>query len=69
MKTEVLMPSLSPTMEEGNLAKWYVSPVDKVKPGDVLADIETDKALMEYETVEEGTVVELVVKKAAKILR
>ena len=46
MKTEILMPSLSPTMEEGSLAKWYVSPGDKVKPGDIIADIETDKALM-----------------------
>lgn len=69
MKTEVLMPSLSPTMEEGSLAKWYVSPGDKVKPGDVLADIETDKALMEYETVEEGTVVELVVKEGSENIK
>ena len=46
MKTEILMPSLSPTMEEGSLAKWYVAPGDKVKPGDIIADIETDKALM-----------------------
>ena len=61
MKTEILMPSLSPTMEEGSLAKWYVSPGDKVKPGDIIADIETDKALMEYECIEEGTIVELVV--------
>ena len=61
MKTEILMPSLSPTMEEGSLAKWYVKPGDKVKPGDIIADIETDKALMEYESIEEGTIVELVV--------
>ena len=51
MKTEILMPSLSPTMEEGSLAKWYVNPGDKVKPGDIIADIETDKALMEYESL------------------
>ena len=61
MKTEILMRSLSPTMEEGTLAKWYVSPGDKVKPGDIIADIETDKALMEYESIEEGTIVDLVV--------
>ena len=48
MKTEILMPSLSPTMEEGSLAKWYVSPGDKVKPGDIIADIETDKAPVSY---------------------
>ena len=61
MKTEILMPSLSPTMEEGSLAKWYVSPGDKVKPGDIIADIETDKALMEYESIEEGTILDLIV--------
>ena len=46
MKTEILMPSLSPTMEEGSLAKWYVSPGDKVKPGDIIADIETNKLVI-----------------------
>ena len=56
---KILMHALSPTMEEGSLAKWYVSPGDKVKPGDIIADIETDKALMEYESVEEGVVLEL----------
>ena len=66
MKTEILMPSLSPTMEEGSLGKWYVSPGDKVKPGDILADIETDKALMEYESIEEGTIVKLVVKEGTE---
>ncbi len=59
MKVNILMPSLSPTMEEGSLAKWYVKPGDRVQPGDILADIETDKALMEYESVEEGVVLEL----------
>ena len=59
MKIEILMPSLSPTMEEGSLAKWYVKPGDSIQPGDILADIETDKALMEYESVEEGKVLEL----------
>ncbi len=69
MKTEVLMPSLSPTMEEGSLAKWYVKPGDKVKPGDIIADIETDKALMEYESVEEGTIIELLVKEGTENIK
>ena len=66
MKTEILMPSLSPTMEEGSLAKWYVSPGDKVKPGDIIADIETDKALMEYESIEEGTILDLLVEEGTE---
>ena len=53
---EILMPALSPTMEEGKLAKWLVKPGDTVKPGDVLAEIETDKATMEVESVDSGTV-------------
>ncbi len=69
MKTEILMPSLSPTMEEGSLAKWYVSPGDKVKPGDIIADIETDKALMEYESIEEGTIIDLVVKEGTENIK
>ena len=69
MKTEILMPSLSPTMEEGSLAKWYVSPGDKVKPGDIIADIETDKALMEYESIEEGTIVEIIVKEGTENIK
>ena len=69
MKTEILMPSLSPTMEEGSLAKWYVKPGDKVKPGDIIADIETDKALMEYESIEEGTIVELIVKEGTENIK
>ena len=69
MKAEILMPSLSPTMEEGSLAKWYVSPGDIVKPGDILADIETDKALMEYESIEEGTILELVVKEGTENIK
>ena len=69
MKTEILMPSLSPTMEEGSLAKWYVNPGDKVKPGDIIADIETDKALMEYESIEEGTIVELIVKEGTENIK
>ncbi|MGE3067298.1 MAG: biotin/lipoyl-containing protein, partial [Hyphomicrobiaceae bacterium] len=56
MPTQILMPALSPTMEEGKLAKWLVKEGQKVKPGDVLAEIETDKATMEVEAVDEGTV-------------
>ncbi len=56
MTIDVLMPALSPTMEEGALAKWHVKPGDKVKSGDVIAEIETDKATMEVEAVDEGTV-------------
>ncbi|MYK15378.1 MAG: biotin/lipoyl-binding protein, partial [Rhodospirillaceae bacterium] len=56
MPIEVLMPALSPTMEEGTLARWLVAEGDRVAPGDVIAEIETDKATMEVEAVEEGTV-------------
>ena len=56
MSIEILMPALSPTMEEGTLAKWYVKKGDVVKSGDVIAEIETDKATMEVEAVDEGTI-------------
>jgi len=56
MATEILMPALSPTMEEGTLAKWLVKEGDSVKAGDILAEIETDKATMEFEAVDEGVV-------------
>lgn len=56
MPTEILMPALSPTMEEGTLAKWLVKEGDAVSAGDLLAEIETDKATMEFEAVDEGTV-------------
>ncbi|WP_127143617.1 pyruvate dehydrogenase complex E1 component subunit beta [Pelagibacterium montanilacus] len=56
MPTDILMPALSPTMEEGTLSKWLVKEGDKVGPGDVLAEIETDKATMEVEAVDEGTI-------------
>ena len=56
MATEILMPALSPTMEEGTLAKWLVKEGDVVKSGQILAEIETDKATMEFEAVDEGTV-------------
>ena len=55
MPIQVLMPALSPTMEKGNLAKWLKRQGDKVKPGDVIAEIETDKATMEVEAIDEGT--------------
>ncbi|WP_412842259.1 pyruvate dehydrogenase complex dihydrolipoamide acetyltransferase [Brucella tritici] len=55
------MPALSPTMEEGNLSKWLVKEGDKIAPGDVIAEIETDKATMEVEAVDEGTIAKLVV--------
>ena len=56
MPTEILMPALSPTMEEGTLAKWLVKEGDTVQSGDLIAEIETDKATMEFEAVDEGTV-------------
>ena len=56
MPTEILMPALSPTMEEGTLAKWLVKEGDTVKSGDILAEIETDKATMEFEAVDEGVI-------------
>ncbi|TGP26775.1 MULTISPECIES: pyruvate dehydrogenase complex E1 component subunit beta [unclassified Mesorhizobium] len=61
MPIEILMPALSPTMEEGNLSKWLKSEGDKVVAGDVIAEIETDKATMEVEAVDEGTLAKIVV--------
>ncbi|MBV2144573.1 pyruvate dehydrogenase complex dihydrolipoamide acetyltransferase [Falsochrobactrum sp. TDYN1] len=61
MPINITMPALSPTMEEGNLAKWLVKEGDKVSSGDVIAEIETDKATMEVEAVDEGTVAKIVV--------
>src|SRR5438445_4867314 len=61
MPTEVLMPALSPTMENGNLAKWLKKEGDPVKSGDVIAEIETDKATMEVEAVDEGTLGQILV--------
>ncbi|MBI1217487.1 MAG: pyruvate dehydrogenase complex dihydrolipoamide acetyltransferase [Rhodobacteraceae bacterium] len=61
MATEILMPALSPTMEEGTLAKWLVKEGQTVKSGDILAEIETDKATMEFEAVDEGIVGKLLV--------
>src|SRR5687767_2615765 len=61
MPIQILMPALSPTMEKGNLAKWLKKEGEKVKPGDVIAEIETDKATMEVEAVDEGTLAKIVV--------
>jgi pyruvate dehydrogenase E1 component beta subunit len=61
MAIELKMPALSPTMEEGTLAKWLVKAGDVVKSGDILAEIETDKATMEFEAVDEGTIAEILV--------
>src|SRR6478736_6450254 len=61
MPTQILMPALSPTMEKGNLAKWLKKEGDTVKSGDVLAEIETDKATMEVEAVDEGVLAKIVV--------
>jgi pyruvate dehydrogenase E2 component (dihydrolipoamide acetyltransferase) len=61
MPTNILMPALSPTMEKGNLARWLKKEGDTVKAGDVIAEIETDKATMEYEAVDEGTLAKIVV--------
>ena len=66
MSVEVLMPALSPTMEEGTLAKWHVKPGDKVVSGDVIAEIETDKATMEVEAVDEGVVEAILVPEGAE---
>src|SRR5256714_15495357 len=61
MPTNILMPALSPTMEEGKLAKWLVKEGDEVHSGDVLAEIETDKATMEFEAVDEGRIGKILV--------
>jgi pyruvate dehydrogenase E2 component (dihydrolipoamide acetyltransferase) len=66
MPTNILMPALSPTMEKGNLAKWLKKEGDQVKSGDVIAEIETDKATMEVEAVDEGTLAKIVVPEGAQ---
>ncbi len=66
MATEILMPALSPTMEEGTLAKWLVKEGDSVAAGDILAEIETDKATMEFEAVDEGTVGKLLIEEGTE---
>ena len=66
MNTKILMPALSPTMTEGNLTKWLVKLGQEVKAGDILAEIETDKATMEVEAVDEGKVEELLYSEGTK---
>ena len=66
MSTQITMPALSPTMEEGNLAKWHVKAGDKIEPGQVIAEIETDKATMEVEAVDEGVIEEILVPEGAE---
>ncbi|NBD28495.1 MAG: pyruvate dehydrogenase complex E1 component subunit beta [Alphaproteobacteria bacterium] len=66
MATEILMPALSPTMEEGTLAKWLVKEGDTVNSGDILAEIETDKATMEFEAVDEGVIGKILVEEGTE---
>src|SRR5580765_3054869 len=66
MSTQILMPALSPTMEEGKLAKWHVKEGDSVKAGDILAEIETDKATMEFEAIDEGRIAKILVPEGAE---
>jgi len=66
MPIQILLPALSPTMEEGKIAKWNVKEGDTVKSGDVLAEIETDKATMEFEAVDEGTIAKILVPEGAE---
>ena len=66
MAIEILMPALSPTMEEGTLAKWFVKEGDSVSAGDILAEIETDKATMEFEAVDEGTIGKILVSEGSE---
>ncbi len=66
MATEILMPALSPTMEEGTLAKWLVKEGDAVKSGDIMAEIETDKATMEFEAVDEGTIGKILIEEGTE---
>ncbi|HVY85423.1 MAG TPA: pyruvate dehydrogenase complex dihydrolipoamide acetyltransferase [Caulobacterales bacterium] len=63
---QITMPALSPTMEEGNLAKWHIKPGDKIEPGQVIAEIETDKATMEVEAVDEGVVDQILIPEGAQ---
>src|SRR6516164_5691388 len=69
MPTEILMPALSPTMEEGKLAKWLVQEGQTIKAGDVIAEIETDKATMEIEATDEGKVAKLLVPEGTEGVR
>ena len=65
MPIEIKMPALSPTVEEGTLARWLVKEGDTISSGDILAEIETDKATMEYESIDEGTIASILIRQAA----
>ena len=69
MPTEILMPALSPTMEEGTLAKWLVKEGDTVASGDLLAEIETDKATMEFEAIDDGIVGKILVAEGSEAVK
>ena len=69
MSIKILMPALSPTMTEGNLIKWIIKEGDRVKAGDILAEIETDKATMEVEAVDEGIVKQLLIKEGQESVK
>ncbi|MEM6481357.1 MAG: pyruvate dehydrogenase complex E1 component subunit beta [Pseudomonadota bacterium] len=69
MPTEILMPALSPTMEEGTLAKWLVKEGDAVSSGDILAEIETDKATMEFEAVDDGTIGKILISEGTEAVK
>ena len=69
MATEILMPALSPTMEEGTLAKWLKKEGDPIKAGDIIAEIETDKATMEFEAVDEGILGKILVSEGSQGVR
>jgi pyruvate/2-oxoglutarate dehydrogenase complex dihydrolipoamide acyltransferase (E2) component len=69
MATEILMPALSPTMEEGVIVKWFVKEGDRVSAGDLLAEIETDKATMELEAIDEGIIGELIHKEGIESIK
>src|SRR5881227_3313847 len=66
MPIEILMPALSPTMTEGNLTRWLKKEGDEVRSGDIIAEIETDKATMEYEAVDEGRIGKIIVPEGAQ---
>src|SRR3569623_103468 len=68
MPIQVLMPALSPTMEKGNLAKWLKKEGDQIKSGDVIAEIETDKATMEVEAADEGTLGKILVPEGTAVV-
>ena len=69
MAIELKMPALSPTMEQGTLAKWLKQEGDRIEPGDIIAEIETDKATMEFEAVDEGVISEILVPEGSEYVK